>query len=117
MFICEIQDGLGTAAKQDLTDALAKPEAFKPDDFPSAVGNFLLGKLPQDTLVAKAKAAKEDIRADYTCAAWFYGGMMHRINGDIPGARDCFSKAIATDSKGSEEFIEAKREMAALPGL
>ena len=59
----------------------------------------------------------EDLRADYTCAAWFYAGVMQRLAGNTAGARDCFNKAIATDSKGSEEYIEAKREIASLPGL
>jgi tetratricopeptide (TPR) repeat protein len=117
VFLCETQDGLGDAARENLSDALSKPDVFKPDDFPTAVGNFLLGRLPQDNLLAKATAAKESERADFTCAAWFYAGVMERIGRNVAAARDCFTKAIATDSKGSEEYVEAKREMAALPGL
>jgi tetratricopeptide (TPR) repeat protein len=117
VFLCENEDGLGDAARQNLTDALAKSEVFKPDDFSTAIGNFLLGRLPQDSLVAKATAAPESNRADFTCAAWFYAGVMQRLGKNADGARDCFTKAIATDSKGSEEYVEAKRELAALPGL
>jgi tetratricopeptide (TPR) repeat protein len=117
IYLSETEDGLGDAAKQDLSTALAMPQAFKPDDFPSAVGNFILGNLPQDQLLAKAAAAKPDDRDDYTCASWFYAGMVQRLNHNPSGARDCFSKAIATNSKGSEEYIEAKREMSTIPGL
>jgi tetratricopeptide (TPR) repeat protein len=117
IYLCETEDGLGEAAKKDLSQALAMPEAFKSDDFPTAVGNFLLGALPQDQLLAKAAAAREDVRDDYTCAAWFYAGMAQRVAHNMAGARDCFNKAIATDSKGSEEYVEAKRELSTLPGL
>jgi tetratricopeptide (TPR) repeat protein len=117
IYICESEDGLDDAARKDLTDALAMPAAFKTDDFPSAVGNFLLGRLPQDQLIAKAAAARQQDRADFTCASWFYAGVVQRLSNNTAGARDCFTQAIATDSKGSEEYVEAKREMAVLPGL
>lgn len=117
VYICESEDGLGEGAHKDLTDALAMPEAFKPDDFPSAIGNFLLGNLPQDQLVAKAAAAKEDERDDFTCAAWFYAAMVQHLDHNMPGVRDCLTKAIATNSKGSEEYVEAQREMTKLTGL
>lgn len=117
VYICETEDGLGDAARKDLANALTMPQVFKGDDFPTAVGNFLLGRMPQDALVAKAAAANEDVRSDDTCAAWFYAGVAQRLAGNTAAARDCFAKAIATDSKGSEEYVEAKREMASLPGL
>jgi len=117
VYLCETEDGLGEAAKKDLNDALAMPEAFKPDDFPSAIGTFLLGHLPQDQLVAKASSASPDNRDDYICASWFYVGMSQRVNHNMSGARDSFNKAIATNSKGSEEYVEAQRELSTLPGL
>jgi tetratricopeptide (TPR) repeat protein len=117
VYISESEDGLSDAARKDLSDALAMPSAFKPDDYPSALGNFLLGTLPQDALITKATNAPANVRADYLCAAWFYGGMQQLFNNNKPGARDCFAKAIATGSKGSEEYVEAKREMALLPGI
>jgi lipoprotein NlpI len=117
VYICETQDGLAEAAHRDLTEALAMPEAFKANDFASALGNFLLGRLPQDDLIAKAEASKPADRNDYLCGAWFYAGMAQRLRNNIAGARDCFNKAIATNSKGSDEYVEAQRELAKLPGL
>jgi tetratricopeptide (TPR) repeat protein len=117
IYLCETEDGLGDAAKRDLSDALGMPDAFRPDEFPLAVGNFLLGRLPQDQLLAKAAAAKPEDRDDFTCASWFYAGMAQRLDNNMAAARDCFAKAIATNSKGSEEYVEAKREIATLPGL
>jgi hypothetical protein len=43
--------------------------------------------------------------------------MAQRLKHDMAGARDSFNKAIATNSKGSEEYVEAKRELGTLPGL
>jgi hypothetical protein len=43
--------------------------------------------------------------------------MAQRIVHNMAGARDCFNKAIATNSKGSEEYVEAQRELSTLPGL
>jgi tetratricopeptide (TPR) repeat protein len=117
IYISESEDGLTDAAKKDLTDALAMPESFKADDFPTAIGTFLLGHMPQDQLVAKATSASPESRDDYTCAAWFYAGMAQRVNHNMAAARDCFNKAIATNSKGSEEYVEAQRELSSLPGL
>jgi tetratricopeptide (TPR) repeat protein len=117
IYICQSEDGLGDAAKKDLATALTASETFKPDDFPTAIGNFLLGHLPQDELFAKAAVGKPEERDDFTCAAWFYSGIAQRLTNNIPGARDCFTKAINTNSKGSEEYVEAKREIATLPGL
>ena len=117
IFFCESEDGLTDAAQKDLSDAMASPQVFKPNDFPSAVGTFLLGRLSQDQLVAQAQAAKESDRDDFLCAAWFYAGMMDRLAGKKADARDCFAKAIATNSKGSEEYVEAQREIAKIPGL
>jgi tetratricopeptide (TPR) repeat protein len=117
IFICESEDGLADTAHKDLTDALNTPEAFKRDDFPTAIGNFLLGSLSQDQLLARAQAANGENRDDFTCASWFYAGASQRLAGNKAGARDCFKKAIDTNSKASEEYIEAQREIATLPGL
>jgi tetratricopeptide (TPR) repeat protein len=113
LFICQTEDGQGGLARKDLTDAMAKAQTFEPGQFSMDIGNFLLGQMTQDNLVAKATASQESQREDNLCQAWFYAGMVRRLNGDLAGAKDCFTKAIATDSKGSEEYVEAKRELAA----
>ena len=117
IYLCESEDGLGDAAHQDLTNALAKPEAFKSDDFATALGNFLLGNMPQDQLLARAASAPQELRDNFVCTVWFYAGMAHLLKHDNAGARDAFNQAIATKSKGSEEYIESEREIAKLPGL
>jgi len=112
VWITEMEGGQRGLARKDLSDALNKPDVFKPDDWPSQIGNFLLEKITQDQLMAKAKAGAAAASNGHFCEAWFYSGMLKHLSGDSKGAQDCFVKAIATGSKGSEEFIEASREAA-----
>jgi len=112
VWITEMESGQRGVARKDLSDALDKPSLFRPDDWPSQIGNFLLGAITQDQLMAKAKTGTDAESNGRYCQAWFYSGMLKRLSGDSKGAQDCFAKAIATESKGSEEFIEASREAA-----
>ena len=106
------ESGLAEGAKQDLTSARAKPDKFQPGAWPTHIADFLLGKLSEDQMVAKAKTDNADDTAQQTCQAWFYAGMARRVAGDEPGARAAFTKAVATGSKSSEEFVEAQRILA-----
>jgi lipoprotein NlpI len=112
VWISETEGGQRGLARKDLSDALGKPDLFKPDDWASDVGNFLLEKISQDQLMAKAKTSDDAESNRRLCEAWFYAGMFKRVSGDSKGAQDCFAKSIATGSKSSEEYIEAARETA-----
>jgi lipoprotein NlpI len=115
IWITEMEAGQTVAAHKDLTDALNNPEIFKPDDWPSQIGNFLLEKITRDQLMAKTKADNAADTSNRLCEAWFYSGMHNLLSGDPKEARQCFDQAVATDAKGSEEYIEATRELATLP--
>lgn len=110
----QTESGQQGIAAQNLTNNLAKPNMFKPDDWSTSIGNFLLGKITQDQLLEKAHAAPSYEAAGDLCEAWFYIGVTKRIAGDLKGAQDAFDKAVATQAKSSEEFVEAGREAAAL---
>jgi len=112
IWITEMEGGQRGLAQKDLSDALKNPEPFKPDDWPSQIGNFLLEKITQDQLMAKAKTGDDAESNERLCEAWFYCGILKHFAGDSKGAQECFAQAIATGSKGSEEFIEASREAA-----
>ena len=95
-------------ARNDLSDFLNRPQLFNPDSWPTPIGNFLLEKITQDQLMAKAKA---NVTApEYVCEAWFFSGMAKHFSGDTKGALDCFQQAIATGQKESEIYVEAQRE-------
>ena len=115
VWITEMEAGQPTQARKDLLDALSRPECFKPDDWPSQIGNFLLEKITRDQLMAKAKTANANETNGRLCEAWFYVGEHTLLSGDPKEARECFTQAIATGSKGSEEFIEANRALTSPP--
>jgi len=115
VWITEMEGGQPIVARQDLVDALNNPAAFRPDGWPSQIGNFLLEKITQTELLAKAKAGNPDTTNDRLCQAWFYAGMHNLLSGESKVAKDCFAEAVATRAKGSEEFVEANRELAGAP--
>jgi len=115
VWITEMEGGQAIDARKDLVDALTKPETFKPDDWPSQIGNFLLEKTTQTDLMAKAKTGPPTEINGRLCEAWFYAGMHNLLTGDPKVARDCFTAAVATGAKGSEEYVEANRELALPP--
>jgi hypothetical protein len=61
--------------------------------------------------VAEAGQGDPSDNKDRLCEAWFYAGMARHFAGDDKGATECFTKAVATDAKGSEEFTEATRRI------
>ena len=110
-YITEMEDNQADQAKADLSDALAKAPTFKPDDWPSQIANFLLGKMNSDQFLSKAKMGSPSTAKNRTCEAWFYVGESRRLAGDLAGAKDAFTKSVASNSQGSEEFVEANREL------
>ena len=112
LWIVKMEKGEQGEARSDLSDMLGKHELFKPGDWPTQIGNFLLEKITQDDLMALTK--KDASTQDQVCEAWFYIGFSKRFIGDIPGAIDCFQKAAALGSKESEVYVEAQRQAATL---
>ena len=108
----EMENGQHGLAEQDLTSALARPTMFKPDDWPSQIANFLLERITLDQLVAAAAQSDATEIKGQQCEAWFYGAVARHFTGDDKGANELFEKAVDTDSKGSEEYVEAKRWLA-----
>jgi tetratricopeptide (TPR) repeat protein len=111
-WITQMEAGQLPTAKTNLSLALTKPEMFHADDWPSQIGNFLLGNITRDDLLAKAKTANPNETQSRLCEAWFYAGMYELLSHGAPDkAKDCFNQAVSTGSKGSEEFIEANRQL------
>jgi lipoprotein NlpI len=111
IWISQTEDGHRGIARQNLADALAKPEIFKAGDWASQIANFLLEKISQDDLIAAAGQGDPADGKNRLCEAWFYAGMVKHFAGDNKGALECYAKAVATDAKGSEEFAEASRRL------
>ncbi len=109
IWIIGTESGDRGIARSDLSDALAKSQLFKPDDWPTSIGGFLMEKVTQDELMAKAKEGNES--QSRLCEAWFYTGISLRFSGDKKGALAAFQQAMATGAKDSEEYIEAQRQI------
>jgi lipoprotein NlpI len=114
IWICEMENGQPVLARKDLLDALDNTAMFKPDDWPSQIGNFLLEKTTRNELMSKARTDSAVETNAHLCEAWFYSGIHNRLSGDSKEAQECFAQAIATGSTGSEEFVEANRELTQL---
>jgi len=112
LWVLQTENGHRGLARQNLVDALAKPEMFSGTDWPSQIANFLLEKIPQDQLVSEAGQGPIADSKDRLCEAWFYAGIVKHFAGDDKGATECYNKAIATDAKSSEEYVEANRLLA-----
>jgi lipoprotein NlpI len=114
VWITEMEAGQPMQARKDLSDALSRPECFKPDDWPSQIGNFLLEKITRDQLMTKTKSDNPTEATGRVCEAWFYVGEHSLQTGDPKEARECFTQAVATGAKGSEEYVEANRLLTTL---
>lgn len=112
LWIAQVENGQRGLANQNLTDALAKPEIFKPDDWPAQIAQFLLEKITDDQLLAAASQGDPADTKDQLCAAWFYIGMVKHFAGDDKGALDCYAKAVQGGAKSAEEYVEANRRLA-----
>lgn len=113
VWITEMEAGRNNDARTDLTDALNRPTCFKPDDWPSQIASFLLERITRTQLMAKATTNNDNETRGRMCEAWFYCGMQKLLSGDPKDAHECFTAAVATGQKGSEEYVEASRELAA----
>ena len=111
VWITEMEGGQPIVARKDLVDSLNNPEYFKPDDWPSQIGSYLLERITQTELMAKAKAGDPNGINGRLCEAWFYVGMHNLLAGEPKEAKDGFAAAVATGAKGSEEFVEANRAL------
>ena len=85
-----------------------------PTDWPSKIAGFLLQKITRNELMAATKSNDPVDANGRLCEAWFYVGMSALLSGDARDARECFTQSVATGAKGSEEYIEANRELATM---
>jgi len=115
IWITEMENKERDLARNALLNELNNPAAFKPNDWPTQIGNFLLENVSQDELLAKAKVGNPAGLNDRLCEAWFYSGMAKHLAGDDKGAQACFAQATATGEKSSEEYVEANRETSQSP--
>jgi len=101
-------------ATTELQTYLAGRANGKPNDWPSKIGLYLAGQVPEPDLLAAAKNANQNKEAGQLCEAYFYAGSKNLFAGDKEVAKEYFHKSIATDQKGYTEYISAVAELRSL---
>jgi lipoprotein NlpI len=76
------------------------------------IGNFLLGRVSEQSLVTAAQLTDREPSAAQLCEAYFYAGARRIVQSDRIGARECFGKSAATDAPTTAERISAAAELA-----
>ncbi len=102
------------AATTELQTYLAGRANGKLNDWPSKIGLYLAGQVPEPDLLAAAKNANQNKEAGQLCEAYFYAGSKNLFAGDKEVAKEYFHKSIATDQKGYTEYISAAAELRSL---
>jgi len=105
------------AATTELQTYLAGRANGKLNEWPSKIGLFLAGQVPEPEFLAAAKNANQNKEAGQLCEAYFYAGSKNLFAGDKDVAKDYFQKSIATDQKGYTEYISAVAELRSLQTL
>jgi tetratricopeptide (TPR) repeat protein len=96
-------------------DVIEAVEAAEPG-WGKTVGSYLTGDLAEPDLLAEAEKGAGSLRADRECEADYYVAMVHLLRDDPAGAREFFTKCLATHAWGNEEYTLARGELARLPG-
>jgi lipoprotein NlpI len=97
-------------ADNDLDDAV---EAAEPG-WGKKVGSYLAGSLSDSELFAEAASGSDQTLADRQCEAFYYAGVMRLLRNETEAARNLFTKCLATNAYGNEEFALARGELARL---
>lgn len=99
------------AATRELTAYLENRKTQKPDDWPSKIGRFLIGQLPESDFLKAADDPDVKIAKEQHCEAYFYIGSKHLVENDNTGAVDNFKKCLTTNLTGFEEYKSAASEL------
>ena len=78
------------------------------------VGSYLAGSLSDSELFAEAASGSDQTLADRQCEAFYYAGVMRLLRNETEAARNLFTKCLATNAYGNEEFALARGELARL---
>jgi lipoprotein NlpI len=81
-------------------------------DWVGSVERYLIGKMTETDLLASMGAISDSKKARRgTCAAWFYIGTKHLLDGDKKTAAEDFQKCRSTDEKNFGEYQLAQVDL------
>jgi tetratricopeptide (TPR) repeat protein len=103
-------------ANEELSRYLKKRWDGGQGDWPSEIGAFLIGKIPEPEFVAAADSPDVKKNRERHCQAWYYAAIKRLLAGDKELAADYFTKCLATQVIEFDEYACAKFELKALAG-
>lgn len=71
--------------------------AEEKDDWTRTLARFMLGELAEGALLQLAEQGKPTDLPGQRCEAFYYAGQLRLADGDQPGARDFFQRAVAAN--------------------
>ena len=85
-----------------------------PVGWTKTVGRFLIGDLTESEFLAEAKAGEPKESLQHQCEADYFSAMNRVIGGDRPGAISLLQACLATSRTNSDEYMQARAELARL---
>jgi lipoprotein NlpI len=82
------------------------------DAWVGPVERYLIGKMTEADLLGAVGAIRDPKKARRgACAAWFYIGTKHLLEGDKKAAQEDFQKCLSTDEKNYGEYQLAQADL------
>jgi lipoprotein NlpI len=101
-------------ANQKLAAYMTPERRISQEPWTAKVGDFLLGNITEDDLIAAAASPDATKDQGQHCEAWYYAGMKRLLAGDKKVAADDFNRCLATKQTRFTEYRLAEGELEAL---
>ena len=106
IWLIRAQQGEKDAAKLELDQYIEN--APTPDEWTSRVGQFLQGKMSEDTFLQLANEISTNDKKQETSQAYFYAGSTRMIDGDLDTAEGYFKQCMTLGNALTNEYYSAE---------
>lgn len=114
VWVMRARQGNTAEANKELSAYLDKHRNGTSADWPSHIGDFLVGTTSESDFLAAAVAPEPKKNRDQQCQGWYFAAVKRLLAGDKKMAADYFEKCLATDAYGLHEYVRATFELKAL---
>jgi lipoprotein NlpI len=111
IWLLRARQGHTADANEELSAYLAKRWDGSPGDWTLRIADFLLGKTEESDFVAAADSTDPKKNREQHCQAWYYAAMKRLLARDKKVAADYFAQCLATEARGSDEYMCAGAEL------
>jgi len=117
LWVIAMQQGSGTAADADLSDALDNNWNAEPEEMSSKIAGFLLGHVTESELLAAADSPDINKEERQHCEAWYFIGTKVLFSDDKTNALAALRQCLSTGEKNLCEYILAQAELQRASGI